>query len=160
MWQGQFIGFTAISTSPASVLNMFSLYLSAWPDLIHKVLFTIGMQASQLFGSAMDKRVCPLLSPCIAVRRDHFEVAAKSACYGRSPALSCGSGYILGAIGCAYACRSPPRTKPRFASLVPKGSLSLTRMRIFAICRHISDGSIHLELHILNFRSIPHRLLL
>ena len=31
------------------------------------------------------------------------------------------SGYILGAIGCAYACRSPPRTKPRYAGLVPKG---------------------------------------
>ncbi len=59
-----------------TLLNMFSLYLSAWPDLIHKVLFTIGMQASQLFGSAMDKRVCPLLSPCIAVRRNHFLVAA------------------------------------------------------------------------------------
>ena len=38
------------------------------------------------------------------------------------------SGYILGAIGCAYACRSPPRTKPRYASLGPKVSLSLTRM--------------------------------
>ena len=38
------------------------------------------------------------------------------------------SGYILGAIGCAYACRSPPRTKPRYASLGPKGSLSLTQM--------------------------------
>jgi hypothetical protein len=38
-----------------------------------------------------------------------------------------GSGYILGAIGCANACRSPPRTKPRFAGLVPKGSLSLTQ---------------------------------
>ena len=38
------------------------------------------------------------------------------------------SGYILGAIACAYACRLPPRTKPRNASLVPKGSLSLTRM--------------------------------
>ena len=25
----------------------------------------------------------------------------------------------LGAIGCAYACRSPPRTKSRYASLVP-----------------------------------------
>ena len=35
---------------------------------------------------------------------------------------------ILGAIVCAYACRSPPRTKPRCAGLVPKGSLSLTRM--------------------------------
>ena len=50
--------------------------------------------------------------------------------FGRSPLR--GSGYILGAIGCAYACRSPPRTKPRSASLVPKGSrfassLSLTR---------------------------------
>jgi hypothetical protein len=56
--------------------------------------------------------------------------------------------------------RTALATKPRSASLVPKGSLSLTRMRIFAICRHISDGSIHLELHILNFRSIPHRLLL
>ena len=32
------------------------------------------------------------------------------------------SGYILGAIACAYACHLPPRTKPRFASLVPKGS--------------------------------------
>ena len=29
----------------------------------------------------------------------------------------------LGAIGGACACRSPPRTKPRYASLVPKGSL-------------------------------------
>ena len=47
---------------------------------------------------------------------------------GRSPA-SAGSGYILGAIACAYACRSPPRTKPRYASLVPKGSLSLTPTR-------------------------------
>ena len=37
------------------------------------------------------------------------------------------SGYILGAIACAYACRLPPRTKPRFASLVPKGSLSLSQ---------------------------------
>jgi hypothetical protein len=35
---------------------------------------------------------------------------------------------ILGAIAGAYACRSPPRTKPRYASLVPKGSLSLTWM--------------------------------
>ena len=38
---------------------------------------------------------------------------------------------ILGAIGFACACRSPPRTKPRCAGLVPKGSrfagsLSLT----------------------------------
>lgn len=41
-----------------------------------------------------------------------------------------------------------------------EGSLSLTQMRIFAIYRHISGDSIHLELHILNFRSIPHRLLL
>ena len=47
------------------------------------------------------------------------------------PALSCGSGYILGAIGCAYACRSPPRTKPRYAGLVPKGSLSLTQKQSF-----------------------------
>ena len=47
---------------------------------------------------------------------------------GRSPAPA-GSGYILGAIASAYACRSPPRTKPRYASLVPKGSLSLTRVK-------------------------------
>ena len=39
------------------------------------------------------------------------------------------SGYILGAIGCACVCRLPPRTKPRYAGLVPKGSLSLTQMR-------------------------------
>ena len=45
------------------------------------------------------------------------------------PTLSCGSGYILGAISFAYACRSPPRTKPRCAGLVPKGALSLTQMR-------------------------------
>lgn len=32
------------------------------------------------------------------------------------------SGYILGAIACAYACHLPPRTKLRNASLVPKGS--------------------------------------
>ena len=36
---------------------------------------------------------------------------------------------ILGAIACAYAYRSPPRTKPRYASLVPKGSPSLTRAK-------------------------------
>jgi hypothetical protein len=62
----------------------------------------------------------------------------------------------------------PHKTEPRSnkqqykiaASLRPKGSLSLTQMRIFAIYRHISGDSIHLELHILNFRSIPHRLLL
>ena len=59
-----------------TLLNMFSLYLSAWPDLIHKVLFTIGMQASQLFGSAMPSQAWSLHSPCIAVRRNHFEVAA------------------------------------------------------------------------------------
>ena len=41
-----------------------------------------------------------------------------------------GSGYILGAIGFAYACRSPPRTKPRCAGLVPKGSLSLTHFAL------------------------------
>ena len=51
----------------------------------------------------------------------------------------------------------PHKTAPQHH---PKESLSLMRMRIFAICRHISDGSIHLELHILNFRSIPHCLLL
>ena len=39
-----------------------------------------------------------------------------------------GSGYILGAIDSARACRSPPRTKPRYASLVLKGSLSLTHL--------------------------------
>ena len=33
---------------------------------------------------------------------------------------------ILGAIAYAFACHSPPRTKPRYASLVPKGLLSLT----------------------------------
>ena len=52
-----------------------------------------------------------------------------------------GSGYILGAIGCAYACRSPPRTKPRCAGLVPKGSLSLTRMQ----------NSAFLFIHLLTF---------
>ena len=36
------------------------------------------------------------------------------------------SGYILGATAYAYACHLPPRTKTRYASLVPKGSLSLT----------------------------------
>ena len=41
------------------------------------------------------------------------------------------SGYILGAIGCAYACRSPPRTKPRCVGLVPKGALSLMRKKYF-----------------------------
>ena len=157
MWQGQFIGFTAISTSPASVLNMFSLYLSAWPDLIHKVLFTIGMQASQLFGSAMPTQAWSLHSPCIAVRRDHFEVAAKSAaCYGRSRTFCAVGLYFMGCPAHSVPAQ-PHKTAPQRR---PKGSLSLTRMRIFAICRHISDGSIHLELHILNFRSIPHRLLL
>ena len=108
------MGFTAISTSPASVLNMFSLYLSAWPDLIHKVLFTIGMQASQLFGSAMDKRVCPLLSPCIAVRRNHFQVAAISAYYGRSPHYRVGRAILQG-YPCAPAAR--PRGSCNQASL-------------------------------------------
>ena len=41
-----------------------------------------------------------------------------------------GSGYILGAIGCACACRSPPRTKPRVAGLVPNLSAAcLTAVR-------------------------------
>ena len=48
--------------------------------------------------------------------------------YGRSRTIYVRSGYILGAIGGACACRAPPRTKPRYASLGPKGSLSLTRM--------------------------------
>lgn len=46
----------------------------------------------------------------------------------RSPRTR-GSGFILGAIARAYAWRSPPRTKPCYASLVPKGSQSLTRMQ-------------------------------
>ena len=73
----------------------------------------------------------------INIQRDQQEVNARALL----PAFLCsvprlgwplspfaGSGYILGAIACAYACRSPPRTKPRYASLVPKGSLSLTQM--------------------------------
>ena len=65
---------------------------------------------------------------------EEFAVALDDFCgrgvvYGRSPHGPCGAGYILGAIICAYACRSPPRTKPRYASLVPKGSLSLTPTR-------------------------------
>ena len=123
------MGFTAISTSPAMVLNMFSLYLSAWPDLIHKVLFTIGMQASQLFGSAMDKRVCPLLSPCIAVRRNHFQVAAISAYYGRSPHYRVGRAILQG-YPCAPAAR--PRGSCNQASLresCPQG-VTLRRLAI------------------------------
>ena len=66
---------------------------------------------------------------------EEFAVALDDFCgggvvYGRSPHGPCGSGYILGAIGFAYACRSPPRTKPRCAGLVPKGSLSLTHIAL------------------------------
>ena len=59
---------------------------------------------------------------------------------GAFPHIYVRSGYILGAIGSANACRSPPRTKPRCTRLGPKGSLSLTRMlkvnEIFFILRH------------------------
>lgn len=47
--------------------------------------------------------------------------------FGRSRTIYVRADYILGAIGCTYACRSPPRTKPRFASLVP--NLSADRQR-------------------------------
>ena len=44
------------------------------------------------------------------------------------PTLSCGSGYILTHFGRPYrTARSAVKTKPRYASLVPKGSLSLTQ---------------------------------
>ena len=90
---------------------------------------TIGMQASQLFGSAMDKRVCPLLSPCIAVRRDHFEVAAKSAYYGRFPHYRVGRAILQG-YPCAPAAR--PRGSCNQASLresCPQG-VTLRRLAI------------------------------
>lgn len=49
----------------------------------------------------MPTQAWSLLSPCIAVRRDHFEVAAKSAYYGRSPHYRVGR-----AIFDAYGVRS------------------------------------------------------
>ena len=75
----------------------------------------------------MPTQAWSLLSPCIAVRSNHFQVTAKSAYYGRSRTFCAVGLYSGGVIGSAYACHSPPRTKPRFASLGPKGSLSLTQ---------------------------------
>ena len=45
------------------------------------------------------------------------------------PAHICAVGLYFRGSRHRFACRQPPKTKPRYASLRPKGSLSLTRMQ-------------------------------
>ena len=44
------------------------------------------------------------------------------------PAHICAVGLYFRGSRRRFACHPPPKTKPRYAGLVPKGSLSLTRM--------------------------------
>ena len=49
------------------------------------------------------------------------------------PAHICAVGLYFRGGRHRFACHPPPKTKPRYASLVPKGSLSLTRMLITSV---------------------------
>ena len=103
-----------------TLLNMFSLYLSAWPDLSHKVLWRLRRLPHRL---GYGKRVCPQHSPCIAVRRDHFEVAAISAYYGRSPHYRVGRTIFWGQSAAHTLAAHLPEPSLASRVLSPRGHL-------------------------------------